>query len=477
MAAGDVAVQLFQWSWGDVAAECEAHLGPTGYRAALVSPPQEHAVLTGNPWWQHYQPVSYSTAQTSFGTAAQFADMVRRCSAAGVDVYADAVINHMTAGSGLGSNGTVYTKYDYPGLYAPSDFHPPCIVDNYQSAANVQDCELLGLADLNTGLASVRQKIAGYLTALARLGVPGFRLDAAKHIQPVELDSILVLVDHTLAAAGRSPPYYFGEVIDYGGEAVHAADYFGLGYSSGGTADITEFKFHGVGDKFLGTGGQRLAELNPNGPAGSQFSQVAWGLMPADKAVVFIENHDTQRQGGLWYQDGQVYRLANVWMLAQPYGYPIVMSSYAFNRATQAGKDAGPPPSGTGTAPLSCAASLETATIGTWVCEHRDPMIAAMVGFRRVVAGATIDHWWDDGANAIAFSRGAKGFVALSRESAAVAASVATGMAPGTYCDVLTGGRSGTTCVGGSVVVDSTGAIQLRLLPNSGVAIDTATRL
>jgi alpha-amylase len=477
LAAGDVAVQLFSWNWTDVAAECETTLRTRGYHAALVSPPQEHAVIAGNPWWQHYQPVSYSTAQTSFGTGAQFADMARRCTAAGVDIYADAVINHMTAGSGVGSNGTTYTKYSYPGLYTPSDFHTPCSVNNYQSAANVQDCELLGLADLHTGLRSVRQKIADYLVALARLGVPGFRIDAAKHIQPVELDSVLVLVDHTLAAEGRPLPYYFGEVIDNGGEAVHAADYYGLAYSSGGAADITEFKFHGVGDKFLGVGGQYLAQLNPNGPAGSQFSQAAWGLMPADKALVFIENHDTQRAGGLWYRDGPVYRLANVWMLAQPYGYPIVMSSYAFNRDTQAGKDAGPPPGGSGTGPLPCAASLETATIGTWVCEHRDPAIAAMVGFRRVVAGMPIDHWWDNGANAIAFARGGKGFVAISRESAAVTASVATGMPPGTYCDLLTGGRSGTACAGTSVVVDSAGAIQLQLAPNSGLAIDAATRL
>jgi alpha-amylase len=111
------------------------------------------------------------------------------------------------------------------------------------------------------------------------------------------------------------------------------------------------------------------------------------------------------------------------------------------------------------------------------VCEHRDPLIAAMVGFRRSVAGMPIDHWWDNGANAIAFSRGGKGFVAISRESAAVAASIATGMPPGTYCDLLSGGRSGTACVGTSVIVDAAGVIQLQLAPNSGLAIDTATRL
>ena len=42
------------------------------------------------------------------------------------------------------------------------------------------------------------------------------------------------------------------------------------------------------------------------------------------------------------------------------------------------------------------------------------------MSFRRVVAGSDISHWWDNGANAIAFSRGDKGFVAINNETAAV---------------------------------------------------------
>src|SRR5207237_6911330 len=108
--------------------------------------------------------------------------MVTRCKGAGVDIIVDAVINHMTnyPSPGVGSNGTAYTKYSYPGLYTPSDFHAPCTVSNYQDAANVQDCELFGLPDLNTGLPSVRQKIAGYWIMLARLRVADSRVDAAK---------------------------------------------------------------------------------------------------------------------------------------------------------------------------------------------------------------------------------------------------------------------------------------------------------
>ena len=470
-AAGDVFVHLFEWKWTDVGAECEAVLGPAGFRAVQVSPPQEHVVLAGHPWWVRYQPVSYSIERSRGGTRAEFVQMLDRCRAAGVDVYVDAVINHMTAGSGTGSNGTAYTKYGYPGLYAQADFHPPCAVSDYQSAANVQDCELLGLADLHTGLAAVRQKIADYLVGLVRLGVAGFRIDAAKHVQPVELDSILWRVNTTLVAEGRARPYWFAEVIDHGGEAVRARDYFGLAYASGGAADITEFKFRGAGDRFLGTGGQRVAQLK-------DFSASAWGLMPSDKAVVFLENHDTQRAGGVWYRDGAAFRLANVWMLAQPYGYPSVLSGYALDRSSQAGRDAGPPSDASGaTRNVSCAASFETAVIGEWVCEHRDPHVARMVGFRRAVAGTDVNRWWDNGANAVAFSRGDRGFVAINRETAAVDVSTSVGLPPGTYCDVLTGGRTGATCAGTSIVVAGDGTVQVTLPANTALAVHAGTKL
>jgi alpha-amylase len=405
--------------------------------------------------------------------------MVDRCGAVGVGIIVDAVINHMTnyPSPGVGSNGTAYSKYEYPGLYTSADFHTPCALNNYQSAANVQDCELFSLPDLHTGRASVRQKIAGYLLMLARLGVAGFRVDAAKHIQQVELDSILILVNTTLAGEGRPLPYLFLEFVGNGqGEALGPRDYFGAGYSSGGAADITEFTFVGVGDKFRGIGGQYIAQLNPNGPPGGQFSEAAWGLMPSDKAVAFLQNHDTQHQCGLSYRHGAVFRLANVWMLAQPYGYPSVLSSYAFD--CPAGNAMGPPSdAGGNTHDVSCAASLESATVGQWVCEHRDPSIRNMVGFRGVVAGTAITHWWDNGANAITFSRGDRGFVAINRENVTLADTVPTGLAAGTYCDRLTGGLVGAACAGTAVVVDATGAAQLDLAPLTAIAIDVTTRL
>ena len=464
MAAGDVVVHLFEWRWTDIAVECENVLGPAGFKAVQISPPQEHSITPSYDWSERYQPVSYSVARSRSGTGAEFADMVTRCRNAGMDIVADAVINHMTnfPSPGTGSNGTAYTKYEYPGLYTAADFHTPCALNNYQSAANVQDCELFSLPDLQTESVPVRRKIAAYMIALARIGVAGFRVDAAKHMQQVDLDEILRIVNDTLTAEGKLRPYIFLEVVGNGiGEALGPRDYFGEGYSSGGAADITEFTFTGVGNKFRNVNGEHISQLNPNGSPGNQFSEAAWGLMPTDKAVVFLQNHDTQHQCGLSYRHGSVFRIANVWMLAQPYGYPSVLSSYAFD--CPAGNSMGPPSDANGwTTPVSCATSLETATIGQWVCEHRDPYIRNMVSFRRGVAGTAINHWWDDGAHAIAFTRGDKGFVAINGGSGTVTATVATGMPPGIYSDLLTGSP---------VVVDSNGSVQFNLAAKTAMAI------
>ena len=65
MAAGDVFVHLFEWKWTDIAAECETVLGPAGFKAVQVSPPQEHSLEPPNyPWGQRYQPVSYSVEKS-----------------------------------------------------------------------------------------------------------------------------------------------------------------------------------------------------------------------------------------------------------------------------------------------------------------------------------------------------------------------------------------------------------------------------
>ena len=125
------------------------------------------------------------------------------------------------------------------------------------------------------------------------------------------------------------------------------------------------------------------------------------GLYPSEAAVVFVDNHDTQRHGdghGFNYKLGERYVLANIFMLAWPYGYPKVMSSFAFED-----RDEGPP-----------AVEPAAGCNADWVCEHRIPDIAHMVAFRKATAGAPVTNWQQHGAAAISFGRGDKGHVVIN---------------------------------------------------------------
>ena len=106
-----VFTHLFEWKWTDIAAECERFLGPKGFGGIQISPPNEHALVSNpyRPWWQRYQPVSYNLNSRS-GTDAEFRDMVSRCNAAGVRIYVDAVINHMSAACCQSSGGSSFNS-------------------------------------------------------------------------------------------------------------------------------------------------------------------------------------------------------------------------------------------------------------------------------------------------------------------------------------------------------------------------------
>ncbi|MFE6711063.1 carbohydrate-binding module family 20 domain-containing protein [Streptomyces sp. NPDC057695] len=418
----DVTAVMFEWNFASIARECTDRLGPAGYGYVQVSPPQEH--LQGGQWWTSYQPVSYKIAGR-LGDRTAFKNMIDTCHAAGVKVVADSVINHMANGSGTGTGGTPFSKYDYPGLYSGADMDDcRAEISDYQDRGNVQNCELVKLPDLDTGEDYVRGKIAGYLNDLLSLGVDGFRIDAAKHMPAADLA-------HIKSRLTKPGAYWKLEAIHGAGEAVSPSEYLGSG-------DVQEFRYARDLKRVLQN--EKLAHLKNFGEA--------WGYMPSGQSGVFVDNHDTERGGDtLSYKDGANYTLASVFMLAWPYGSPDVHSGYEWTD-----KDAGPPGGG----------QVNACYTDGWKCQHAWREISSMVAFRNTARGQAVTNWWDNGNNAIAFGRGTKAYVVLNHETSALTRTFQTSLPAGTYCDV----QSNTP-----VTVNGSGQFTATLGANTALAL------
>jgi alpha-amylase len=95
-----------------------------------------------------------------------------------------------------------------------------------------------------------------------------------------------------------------------------------------------------------------------------------------------------------------------------------------------------------------------------------------MVGFHNATAGQPVAHWWTDNNNAIAFSRGNAGWISINNENSTVGATYQTGLAAGTYCDLIHGAFSNGACTGPAVVVDAAGNATVGTPAKDAVAID-----
>lgn len=270
----------------------------------------------------------------------------------------------------------------------------------------------------------MRATIAGYMNDLLSLGADGFRIDAAKHIAATDLANIKSRL--------TNPNVYWKQEVIYGaGEAVQPTEYTGNG-------DVQEFRYGYDLKRVFNS--EKLAYLNNFGEG--------WGYMPSNVAGVFVDNHDTERNGAtLNYKDGANYTLANVFMLAWPYGSPDINSGYEWSDA-----DAGPPNNG----------QVNACWQDGWKCQHAWPEIKSMVAFRNTTHGQAVSNWWDDGDNLIAFGRGSKGYVVINHEGATASRSFQTSLPAGTYCNV----QNNTT-----VTVNSTGWFTASVAPNTALAI------
>ncbi|KAL4256874.1 Alpha-amylase, partial [Pleurotus pulmonarius] len=270
-----VIIQMFQWDWDSIGEECTDFIGPAGYGFVQVSPPAEH--VQGPEWWTDYQPVSYNIA-SKHGNRTQFKWMVDKCHAAGVKVITDTLFNHMSAvqGPSTGTAGSAFNKHDYPGLYSYNDFHHNCgtpnnIIVDFNNRYQLQNCELLGLADLDTRSERI------------------FFAD----IPANELEAILLQVP-----GFRSPSLYITQEVFGGtqpGEEVRATEYLGNG-------EVHVFEYaNEIKAAFLSGDIASLKDLDSRGefptsrcdPNLKHEHHAGW--IPSARANVFVVNHDGER--------------------------------------------------------------------------------------------------------------------------------------------------------------------------------------
>jgi alpha-amylase len=474
-------LQLFGWNWVDIMYEAP-FLAEHGYDAIKISPPQEFVVKPASPWWAIYQPVSYHLS-SFYGTQEEFIKMVDFCHSYNLKIYVDVVLNHMaefieTDVEHVGTNGHLFSKYHYEHLNADDDhydyddfyhFSPESnkqISDeDYCRLENVWHLEhydLVNLPKLNLDSSHVLAVLRKYIKYLLSLKIDGFRIDAAKHLKVNAVEKLFSgLQTHDGYRPFLYQEYYTGAPM---GIDVHSfmEKYFKIGY-------VTAFKYGGFLADVLNKGTNTLQNLVEYSFGSS------WIHYPDNRAVVVIDNHDTERMmpNMLSYKNsqGNAYVLAYIFMLAWPFGVPKIMSSFRFVNNDDS-------------IPKTRVWQNERNTCfdenSPWVGQHRWNAIANMVLFRnKTHAAPGISHVWADG-NKIAFARTYQkskeyvtsyGFVVINATEETLQRRFETGLPNGKYYDFITAQLIGGKMQGPTIEVEDYGFATITVKPFDAVAI------
>ena len=474
-------VLLFGWQWRDIMHEVP-FLAEHGYDAIKIYPPQEFIVRHGNPWWTIYQPVSYHLS-SFYGTETEFIKMVDFCHSYNLKVYADLILNHMAEfipeeAPHIGTNGHTFTKYNYNNLnndkdcYEFADFYHFAPEDNKQitnedyckleNIWHLEHYDLLHLPKLNQDNPHVITILRKYVKYLLTLGVDGFRIDAIKHLKTKTVEKILSgLTTHEGLKPFIYQEYYTGAPM---GIDVYSfmQKYFQLGY-------VTAFKYGEFLSDAIKNRSNNLQKLVEYSFGSS------WLHYPDNRAVVVIDNHDTERMmpNILNYKDSlnNSYVLAYIFMLAWPFGIPKIMSSFRYSGHNDP-------------IPTTPVWQNERNTCfdanSPWVAQHRWQAIANMVLFRKKTQAAPgVSHIWAEG-NQIAFARTYQkpkeyvtsfGFVVINATKKPLKRRFATGLPGGRYYDFISSQLSNGKMQGPTIDVENYGFATITVQPFDAAAM------
>lgn len=293
-------LQCWNWSYQNIKNNMKK-IAEQGFCAIQTSPVQSVKENTSgrtmrDVWWVLYQPTSFSIAssQNALGTPADFKAMCSEAHKYGVKVIVDAVLNHMANQSKNDISPSVFAEIRNDS----SCWHDISKNSWYATRHDITQYCMDGLPDLNTSSSKVQNYAISYLKECIDNGADGFRFDGAKHIEtPVDSNCASQYWPNVLNAAttyAKSKrgitPYYYGEVLD----GPTGSQDSGVAKSViGSYTSYMSLTASSVSDDIR----NKLNQGNASAAARSDFEYYNGGSLPAGKAVLWNESHDTYQSG------------------------------------------------------------------------------------------------------------------------------------------------------------------------------------
>ncbi|NOI65155.1 alpha-amylase family glycosyl hydrolase [Vibrio sp. 99-8-1] len=406
----DVILHAFDWSYQDVA-EKAGQISQLGYRSVLVSPPMKS--LKSDPatkWWQRYQPQDYRVIDNQLGNTEQFIEMITALTKVDVQVYVDVVFNHMANESSerldlqYPSHGDMesyqrdnnqYQKWRLFGdltqpLFTEKDFVEAFGIEDWKNKWQVQNGRISGGPE-DPGLPTlidnehVVEQQQHYLRALKKLGVKGFRIDAAKHMTLQHLNKVWTR-DIT------QDVHIFGEIITDGGATKEEYQLFLQPYLQSTTLAAYDFPlFNSIFKAFSETGDMKSL-INPY-----CFGQA----LSKSRAITFAITHDIPNNDVFsdLVMEERYEWLAYCYILGRDGGVPLIYSDLnTSNIRDESGKP-------------------------RWQDAWKEHRMASMIRFHNKVHGQTMARVVGD-EDYLVFSRGEEGIVAINKSEKTIQISI-----------------------------------------------------
>ncbi|MGF1872681.1 alpha-amylase family protein [Photobacterium indicum] len=404
--ATNVILHAFDWPYSKVTENAKA-IADNGYKAILVSPPlKSFHSKDGTQWWQRYQPQDYRVIDNQLGNTNDFRKMVETLNLHDIDIYADIVFNHMANESHERNdlnypNSNIISQYKDKREYFDSiklfgDLSQPLFTkDDFLSAFPIKDWKdpwqvqhgRISSGGSDPGLPSLKnnknvvKKQKLYLKALKKIGVKGFRIDAAKHMT---LNHIQELCDEDIT----EDMHIFGEIITDGGATKEEYELFLQPYLEKTILGAYDFPlFHTVLDVF-----------NENASMASLINPYSLGsALENQRAITFAITHDIPNNDVFLNQvmSEENERLAYCYILGRDGGVPLVYTD------------------------LDTSGIKNSRSKPRWYDAWNDPILANMIHFHNTMHSqpmAIIEQTQD----LLVFSRGEHGIVAINKGKKAV---------------------------------------------------------